>query len=92
MSTRRIFNYQLSKARRIVENAFRILVATFCIFEKPIAVAPEKATSIVMATCVLCNFFRLVDIPHSVLPSIDQCKKTCAASSLSIVSLLLYIT
>lgn len=54
----RIFNYRLSRARRVVENAFGILVATFRVYKKLIAVEPEKATSIVLATCVLHNFLR----------------------------------
>lgn len=51
----RVFNYSLSRARRIVQNAFGILVSRFRIFEKPIALSPEKADSIVKTTCVLHN-------------------------------------
>lgn len=55
----RVFNYRLSRARRIVENAFGILVSRFRIFEKPIALSPEKADSIVKTTCVLHNWLRM---------------------------------
>ncbi|XP_026821628.1 protein ALP1-like [Rhopalosiphum maidis] len=55
----RVFNYRLSRARRIVENAFGILVSRFRIFEKPIALSPEKADNIVKTTCVLHNWLRM---------------------------------
>ena len=35
-SPKRVFNYRLSRARRIVENAFWLLVSLFRIFRKPI--------------------------------------------------------
>ena len=53
---RRIFNYRLSRARRIVENAFGILSNRFRVFMNPIQLAPEKVEDIVFASCSLHNF------------------------------------
>lgn len=53
---RRIFNYRLSRARRVVENAFGILASKFGVFQKPINLSPEKAVKITMACCYLHNF------------------------------------
>jgi hypothetical protein len=36
--TKRVFNYRLSRARRIVENAFDILTHRFGVFQKPISI------------------------------------------------------
>lgn len=55
---KRIFNYRLSRARRIVENAFGILVSKFGVFQRPIALSPEKAQTIVLACCYLHNYLR----------------------------------
>ena len=55
---KRVFNYRLSRARRIVENAFGILSNRFRVFMTPIALAPEKVEAIVMACCSLHNFLR----------------------------------
>lgn len=55
---RRIFNYRLSRARRIVENFFGILVARFTIFQKPINLSPTKVNAIVLTCCFLHNFLR----------------------------------
>ncbi|XP_057658181.1 uncharacterized protein LOC130895074 [Diorhabda carinulata] len=37
-----VFNYRLARARRIVENAFGILVSRFRVFPRPITVNIEK--------------------------------------------------
>ncbi|KAI4459269.1 hypothetical protein MML48_6g00018173 [Holotrichia oblita] len=52
----RIFNYRLSRARRVSENAFGILSNRFRILLTNIKLAPEKVESIVLSCCVLQNF------------------------------------
>jgi len=53
-----IFNYRLSRARRISENAFGILVSKFRIFERPIPLIPHKVDKIVLACCAIHNWLR----------------------------------
>ena len=52
----RIFNYRLSRARRVSENAFGLLASRFRVFHSMFNVRPESAISIVHATLVLHNF------------------------------------
>ena len=54
----RIFNYRLSRARRIVENAFGILVTRFRVLQRTIDLSPEKVQTIVLTCCHLHNFLR----------------------------------
>lgn len=55
---KRIFNYRLSRARRVVENAFGILSSRFRIFYKPIQLSLKNADSVIVATCYLHNYLR----------------------------------
>lgn len=52
----RVFNYRLSRARRIIENAFGIASNRFRIMRRTIDSSPEKATIVTCAICVLHNF------------------------------------
>lgn len=55
---KRIFNYRLSRARRVSENAFGILCQKFRIFLNKLQVDPENADKIVLASICLHNFLR----------------------------------
>lgn len=57
-SMKRIFNYRLSRARRIVKNAFGILSSVFSVFRKPILLNEQKVTNITMTCVLLHNFLR----------------------------------
>lgn len=52
----RIFNYRLSRARRVVENCFGILVARFGVFQSAISVNIKHVDVIILACCYLHNY------------------------------------
>lgn len=57
-SKKRIFNYRLSRARRVSENTFGIICSVFRILRKPILLQPNTAKKIVLAILYLHNFLR----------------------------------
>lgn len=52
----RIFNYRLSRARRVVENVFGIMANRFRVLRKPLELGPEKTIDVVSAICALHNW------------------------------------
>ncbi|KAJ1519122.1 hypothetical protein ONE63_011275 [Megalurothrips usitatus] len=60
-----IFNYRLSRARRVVENAFGVLASRFRIFRRPIIASAATVDRIVQATVVLQYWLRCMDIANS---------------------------
>ncbi|KAG1667912.1 Protein ALP1-like [Nymphon striatum] len=57
----RIFNYRLSRARRVIENAFGIFAARWRIFHTPINASQENIYRIIQATLCLHNFMMCSD-------------------------------
>jgi len=53
---KKVFNYRLSRARRVVESAFGILTARWRIYRRPIIASIATAKNIVQATVALHNF------------------------------------
>lgn len=53
--TKAIFNYRLSRARRLVENAFGILTQVFRIFATPIHINTTTAQDLITSACILHN-------------------------------------
>ena len=62
---KRIFNYRLSRARRVIENTFGILTTKFRIFRRAIVANPEKVTKITKAACCLLNYLRIYEMHNS---------------------------
>jgi len=81
----KIFNYRLSRARRVVENAFGILAARWRCFRGHIEVQPEFVDKIVLASCCLHNMLctdnefepdlELNQVPENAFLNIDALRR-----------------
>lgn len=57
---KQLFNYRLSRSRRVVENAFGILAARWRVFHTKIMLAPDRVNSVLLASCALHNFLQSI--------------------------------
>uniref|UniRef100_A0A672R0C1 Zgc:194221 n=1 Tax=Sinocyclocheilus grahami TaxID=75366 RepID=A0A672R0C1_SINGR len=55
---KRVFNYRLSRAMRMVECTFGILAAQWRLYHRVLGVSPKVADAVVKATCILHNFLQ----------------------------------
>ena len=53
-----VFNYRLSRARRVLENAFGIFSQKFQVYHRTLKSLPDNVDNIVFATCILHNFIK----------------------------------
>lgn len=67
----KIFNYRLSRARRVVENAFGILANRFRVFLTTILLSPDKVQSLILAACCLHNYM-VSNNKHAYISALDK--------------------
>lgn len=81
--TREIFNYRLSRARRVVENAFGIMASKWRIYRKPINASLKTTESIVKATVCLHNL--LLSTPYYINTA-DMCQNVIQNNAIEDIS------
>ena len=73
---RTIFNYRLSRARRISENAFGILGAWWRIYRRDLCLFPENAIKAIKGTIVLHNMLQKSGVADVPIDDGVECEKT----------------
>uniref|UniRef100_A0A671S3X4 Zgc:194221 n=1 Tax=Sinocyclocheilus anshuiensis TaxID=1608454 RepID=A0A671S3X4_9TELE len=67
---KRLYNYRLSRARRMVECSFGILATQWRLYRRVLGVTPEMAEKAIKATCILHNLLRVDQVEdHPQAPS-----------------------
>jgi hypothetical protein len=66
----KFFIYRLSRARRVVENAFGILASRFRVFLTPISINVSNVDAVVLACCALHNFLRKISTKNYITDSL----------------------
>ncbi|XP_063635183.1 uncharacterized protein LOC134805923 [Cydia splendana] len=66
--SKRNYNKRLSKARRVVENAFGILAEKWRVFHRPMECSVNTAEAVVKAACCLHNFLRAKEGRMQIVP------------------------
>jgi hypothetical protein len=69
--SKQIYNYRLSRASRLVENAYVILPQKYRLLYDQIQLSPENADKVVLAAWGLHNFFRNVSVEDCVIENTD---------------------
>ena len=76
---RKVFNDRLSRARRIIESTFRILISRWRIAQKPTEWKPELVEKIVFAATALYNYLQQTDNAYYTPAGfVDSEDKSCA--------------
>ena len=70
----RVFNYRLSRARRVIENCFGILAARWRIFSTPIEASVVNAERYTLACIALHNYLRQTNNPSYCLNLFVDCE------------------
>lgn len=78
---KKIYNYRLFRAWRVIENTFGILSSRWRIFRRPISLELETAISVVKSTIVLHNFLMQTDETNP--PSLRYCSASTVGVELS---------
>ncbi|CAF4811510.1 unnamed protein product [Pieris macdunnoughi] len=76
---KRIFNYRLSRARRVVENTFGQLTSKFRIYNRRIHALPKNFDNIILSTCILHNFIKKYDKETNLFAEVASTNETLAA-------------
>ena len=76
----RVFNYRLSRAPRVVQNAFGLLAARFRCLLTTVPQNPDRVSTIVLACCVLHSIL-MIKNPTMDVNAVDQENVTAGVSS-----------
>lgn len=61
MKQKKIFNERLSRAQKVVEDAFGQLSQKFRVYQRWLKSLPENADKIIFTTCILHNFIKMLE-------------------------------
>ena len=75
---KQIYNYRLSRARRIVENTFQILAARWRVYHTKLRVRSQLVNEIIKATCVRHNFLQSQSTPAQVTNLLQEAEDISA--------------
>ena len=67
-----VYNYRLSRARRVIENTFGILASRWRIFRRPIIATPEHGVTYTKAAVALNNFLRKTESTYCPVLFVDS--------------------